>query len=57
MHRDELTLIVAVFVLIVSTPWVLFAFVSLVIAGILCAFLIRSANRKDSLSVLKLGHL
>jgi chromate transport protein ChrA len=57
LDKDKLTLMVGLFVLIFSTPWLLLTVASVAAAGILCAFLIRSANRKDSLSVLKLGHL
>jgi len=48
LHKDELTLVFAVFFLIVSTPWVLLVASVLAAAGVLCAFLIRSANRKQS---------
>jgi len=57
LRKDELTLIAGLFVMIVSTPWVLFAVVSLAAAGVLCAFLIRFANRKQSSSLISIGDL
>jgi hypothetical protein len=57
LRKDELTFIAGLFVLIVSTPWVLLAVLSLAAAGVLCAFLIRFANRKESSSLIGIGDL
>jgi hypothetical protein len=46
-----------VVVLIVTTPWVLLAVLSLAAAGLLCAFLIRFANRKQSSSLIRISDL
>lgn len=54
LRKDELTLIAGLLILIVSKPWLLLTAVSVVVAGVLCAVLIRFANRKDSLSVLRI---
>jgi len=55
LRKDELTFIAGLFVLIVTTPWVLLAVLSLAVAGVLCAFLIRFANRKESSSLIGIG--
>jgi len=55
LRKDELTFIAGLFVLIVTTPWVLLAVLSLAAAGLLCAFLIRFANRKQSSSLIRIG--
>lgn len=57
LHKDELTLIAAVFLLIVSSPWLLLTVLSLAAAGVLCAVLIRFANRKQSSSLIRIGDL
>jgi hypothetical protein len=57
MHRDELTLIAGLLILVISKPWLLPAVVSVVVAGILCAILIRFTYRKESLSIFRTGDL
>jgi len=57
LRKDELTLIAGLFIMIVSTPWLLLALSSLAAAGVLCALLIRFANRKQSSSILRIGDL
>jgi len=57
LDRDALTLIAGLFVLIVSTPWLLLALLSLAAAGVLCAVLIGFANRKESSSLIRIGDL
>jgi hypothetical protein len=57
MHRDELTLIAGLLILVISKPWLLLAVVSVVVAGILCAILIRFTYRKESLSIFRTGDL
>jgi hypothetical protein len=57
LHWDSLTFIGGVVVLIVTTPWVLLAVLSLAAAGLLCAFLIRFANRKQSSSLIRISDL
>jgi len=57
LRKDELTLLAGLFVLIVSTPWLLLVFLTLAAAGILCAWLIRFANRKQSSSLIRIGDL
>jgi Flp pilus assembly protein TadB len=57
LDKDALTFIGGVVVLIVTTPWVLLAVLSLAAAGLLCAFLIRFANRKQSSSLIRISDL
>jgi hypothetical protein len=57
LNKDELTLIAALFITIVSKPWLLLAVLSLAAAGVLCAVLIRFANRKQSSSLIRIGGL
>ena len=57
LDKDKLTFIAGLLILFVSNPWLLLAVVCVVVAAVLCAILIRRVNRKDSLSVLRVGHL